>query len=206
MDEITPKVKFAENVILLDVAFLNETVLPLRTALSQRLGRELPLLDLPDWLTCLLLDAGMRHTDNNGNNEVQVLLVHGANTRLLTCCTPSELKELDGMACRTPLGECSFSCVTPAGMTSCEELFLDLLTLTLDAKDVKRVLPVPHFMQYQERVEEALNDLLKEKSPEVCARAFAFLLKPAAQTLPCPHDFINYSLLHVLGVKAEELE
>lgn len=54
------KVKFAENVILLDAAFLNEVVAGIRTWMEGELDRTLPLLDLPGWLNLLALDAGIR--------------------------------------------------------------------------------------------------------------------------------------------------
>ena len=77
----------------------------IKSFLGERLGRTLPDVDLPAWLSYLALDAGLRE----GDNEIQVLLVHGGEVSALPHCRPADLKELDGVACRTPLGEFAFS-------------------------------------------------------------------------------------------------
>ena len=66
------KIKFPANVILIDVAFLNEVVYGAKNFLEGKLGRKLPDVDLPAWLSYLALDAGLREQEN----EVEVLLVH----------------------------------------------------------------------------------------------------------------------------------
>ena len=65
------KIKFPANVILIDVAFLNEVVYGAKNFLEGKLGRKLPDVDLPAWLSYLALDAGLREQEN----EVEVLLV-----------------------------------------------------------------------------------------------------------------------------------
>ena len=72
-------VKFSKNVILVDVSFLDETVSDIKSFLGERLGRTLPDVDLPAWLSYLALDAGLRE----GDNEIQVLLVHGGEVSAL---------------------------------------------------------------------------------------------------------------------------
>ncbi len=84
-------VKFSKNVILVDVSFLDETVSDIKSFLGERLGRTLPDVDLPAWLSYLALDAGLRE----GDNEIQVLLVHGGEVSALPHCRPADLKELD---------------------------------------------------------------------------------------------------------------
>ena len=54
------KIKFPANVILIDVAFLNEVVYGAKNFLEGKLGRKLPDVDLPAWLSYLALDAGLR--------------------------------------------------------------------------------------------------------------------------------------------------
>lgn len=195
------KVKFSENVILIDVAFLN-IACSARIFFSSKLGRELPELDLPAWLSYLALDAGLRE----GDNEIQVLLVHDDASGNLTCCVPSELDKLNGMACRTPLGEFLFASVSVAGMVSCEELYLDLMNLAMDSADVKNLMLVPFHPSYGERVEEALHKFFDGKSKEECSKAIFFTMEKPANPLPCSWDFVIFSLARAFGIKSDELQ
>ena len=92
------KIKFPANVILIDVAFLNEVVYGAKNFLEGKLGRKLPDVDLPAWLSYLALDAGLREQEN----EVEVLLVHTPAADVLKCCEPSDVNKLNHQACRTP--------------------------------------------------------------------------------------------------------
>lgn len=156
---------FAENVMLIDVALLNGAIDGARAALSSVLGRTLPDLDLPAWLSYLALDAGLRE----GENEIQVILIRDDATCSLKGCSPSELEQLRGQACRTPLGEFVFAEASPAGMTDTEDLFMDLMTLALDAKSVKSLTLLPDGNTYGNRVAERLQELLKDKEA-ACVR------------------------------------
>lgn len=193
--------KFSGNVILIDVTFINEVACHAKKFLSEKVGRELPEIDLLAWLSYIALDAGLRE----GDNEIQVLLVSDDGTHQLKNCEPSDLDSLDGMACRTPLGEFSFSCVTPARITSCEELFLDLMNLLLDSADVKRLMLVPFHLLYGHWVEEGLRKYFNGKSEEECGKAFYFITEELLQPVPCRSDSIAYSLTQALGVKSDEL-
>lgn len=194
-------VKFAENVILVDVSFLNETVSDVKSFMGERLGRELPGVDLPAWFSYLALDAGLRE----GDNEIQVLLVHEGEVSALPHCRPASLKELDGMACRTPLGEFAFSCVTAADITDSSELFLDLMNLALDSADVKRLALVPFHRLYADRVEEELRKAFDKKEEKIKCQAVYFMMAAPQTPVPCACDSVLYSLSHVLGIQPEEL-
>lgn len=195
------KIKFPENVILIDVAFLNEVVCGAKQFFENRLGRALPAIDLPAWLSYLALDAGLREKEN----EVEVLLVHDPATKTLGCCDPSDLEGLNGQACRTPLGEFAFSSVTSSGLVSTDELFLDLMNLALDAADVKCLMLLPLYAAYGGRVEEKLSDFFKEKGEEERGRAVYFAMQPPAQPVPCRCESVIYSLAHAFGIRADEL-
>lgn len=196
------KAKFSENVILIDVAFWNKIVCKVQKILSTELGRELPDVDLPAWLTYLSLDAGLR----GDANEIQVVLLHDEGTHHLKNCHPVSLDSLDGMACRTSLGEFAFSSVTPAGITSCEAMFLDLMNLALDSAEVKQLMLIPFHSLYGDRVEDGLREFFKGKGEEECSRATYFVMEEPLSPLPCRYDFISYSLLQAFGVKSDELK
>lgn len=195
------KIKFSPNVLLMDVSFVNEIAARSRDVLGERLGRTLPEIDLPAWLSYLALDAGLRE----GENEIQVLLIHDESTRRLAACQPFDLESLNGMACRTPPGEFLFSCVTPADIATREELFLDLMTLAQDSADVRCLMLLPFHPEYGRKMEEELTKLLKDKSGDECKKAIYFTLAQPGEALPCRTDFVTFSLLKTFGVGADEL-
>lgn len=195
------EIKFLKKVLLVDVAFLNDMVYNVTEFLSERLGRELPKLDLPGWLSYLALDAGLRE----GDNEIQVLLIHNGTAHQLKCCEPSDLESLHGMACRTPLGEFVFSVVSSSGMVSDEELFVDLMSLALDSADVERLMLVPFQATYGEKVEEKLRQFFRDRKSEEQGKAVYFTMQEPLQPILCQWDFVNFSLMHALGIKSDEL-
>lgn len=192
---------FAENVLLLDTMFLNETAYRLKKTLETRLGRTLPEIDLPEWLTCLALDAGIR----GGENEIQVLLLHDDSARGMAGCQPSDWEELDGRACRTAVGELSFTCVTPSNIASRRALFLDLTTLALDAATVKRLLLLPHHLEYGEQVGETLKKCTRENPDAPLSKVLLFSLQATEAEAPYRHEPVHYSLLHAWNIRPEEL-
>lgn len=192
---------FAENVLLLDTAFVNEVVRNLKITLEARLKRALSDIDLPVWITCLALDAGLR----GEGNELQVLLLHDDATSGVKGCRPSRWEELDGQACRTAVGELAFSCVTPSTIASREALFLDLMTLALDATDVKRLLLLPSHFEYGDKMEETLYKLQREEAGVALNKVVYFALKNGVKPEPFHREAVHYSLLHVWGIRPEEL-
>ena len=197
-------VKFPEYVVLVDTAFLQRVVRDVRTVMSGRLGRQLPPLDLPLWLTCLLLDAGVRGADNN----VQILLADGSGKpEGWEACCPSSRAEVDGKACRTALGELSFSVVSAEGLASSQNLYEDLMRLVLNDTAVKRLLLVP--APGKDDWAETLSALQKDlglTGQDLDARVCLFGMEPPRQALPCPWLPLAYPLAHTLGIREDELK
>lgn len=202
----TTDIKFAEHVVLLDVAFLKGMVRGVREVMARKLGRELPPLDLVEWITCLLLDAGVR----GGGNEVQVLLVQaGKQGGELDGCLPAALDALDGQACATPLGECSFTLVTDEGLATKGHLFFDLLTLLLNDGSLQTLLLVPAAEIPDSDVEDVLLQVRKdmgEEAGKALSRTHWFRLTPPQTALPCQWCPVVWSLAHVLGIREDELK
>lgn len=193
---------FAPNVLLLDAAFLNGTVRDIKLLMGNKLGRELPDTDLVDWLICLALDGGLR----GESNELQVLWVADEGVRQMPGCIPSALEELDGQACQTPIGEFSFSVVPSAGLVSRADLFAELMKLALDAKEVKRLLLVPDFYEYGEKLAKTLHDFNTESDEDdALGKVLCFLLEERDGGFPCSIDLITYSLMHIWGIAPDDL-
>lgn len=195
------KVKFSKNVILVDVAFLNQIVYHAKRVLGERMECEFPKIDLVAWLGYLSLDAGLRGSDN----EIQVILVHDEATHELNCFEPIDLDGLNAMGCRTALGEFVFSCVTPARITSCEALYLDLMNLALDSADVKCLMLVPFHPLYGDRVEDGLRNFFEGKDEEQCSRAVYFVMEKPLTPVLARWDLIINSLAQAFGIKSDDL-
>ena len=61
-----------KHYILVDAEYAEAVAGRLRSHYAEVLGREVPRLDMADWLTCCALDSGLQQ----GNNEVQVCIFH----------------------------------------------------------------------------------------------------------------------------------
>ena len=194
-------IKLSENVILIDVAFLNEFVRSAKSFLSTRLGRELPNVDLPAWLSYMALDAGLKV----GESKLEVILLHDQAVHTLSCCEPSDLDHLGSLACRTPVGEYLFSSVSSSGIVSTEELYLDLMNIALDSTDVKCLMLLPFHPVYGDKVEEKLCRFFKNKKEEERSRAVYFTMEETSQPIYCRQEPVSYSLAHAFGINPDEL-
>ena len=197
--------KFAEYVILLDSAFIRQTVRMIREVMASRLGRPLPPLDLVAWLDCLMLDAGHREKDA----EVQVLLTHNAGVDSLGGCVPSALSQLDGQACRTSLAEYAFYAVGTEGMADADDLYCDLLRLVLNDTRIKKRLLVPAPSLNDRRMNELMRKVWKEmdsRAEDVAGQTVWFRMEAPADELACGWCPVVPSLAHVLGIRGEEME
>lgn len=134
-----------------------------------------------------------------------MILVYDEPNKNLKCCEPSGLSALEGMACRIPLGELSFSCVNPEGITDCGSLFVDLMSLALDSAEVKRLVLVPYLRAYGGRVDELLHKYFNEKDEEACSKPILFTMEQPVSPVNYKWDFVAFSLAGALGIKPEEL-
>ncbi len=197
--------KFTKNVILLDTSFINQTVRMVSEVMSARMGRPLPPLDLVAWLDCLLLDAGLRGT----NQEVQVLLTRENKEDSLHRCAPASLSQLDGQACRTTLAEYTFYVVGTEGLTTHEELYNDLLTLLLHDEGIQTRLLVPSAKADESQLNALLQKGLKDRknsSSEHKGETVWFRLEAPSSPLACTWCPAVPSLAHVLGIRDEDLK
>lgn len=182
----------SEKVLLVDADYINAVAQDFAANFRQVLQREIPKADLALWLDCAALDGGIEP----GDNDIQVIFVY---TRpRLEAFMPSDLKnDIDGKAFKDNLGEFSMEAYAVEGsVTSTGNQFCDTLQVLLDAKKVERLIVVGDTEQYGK---EVLDVLAKNEGKDVSLMT----IRPVEGK-----GFVNiqlgFSLLHALGISAEE--
>ncbi len=193
-------IKLAENVVLIDVISLNETITNVKNFFEENLKRKLDDINLDFWMAYLALDSGIRE----GDNRIQVLLIYDDKVDKLEHCMAPDLKELGGMGCKNPFGEFVFSAISSEGFATRENLYLDLLQITLNSADVKRLILAPSNEEYGDKVHDLLQQSLAD-SEEKSKQIIRFYVEKPDQTVAYKCDTLLFSLMHAFGVRNEEL-
>ena len=189
------KIKFAENVMLIDASYIDQVGNDLKEHFAPLLQRELPKADLALLLEYLAMDGGLTGTDN----EIQVIFIHDSHVEAFTFCTPSRFAtELHDMAFKGSLGEYSLSSFQTSEMAVRQDLYKESLQLLCESKDVKRILLVPDEASLGEKVYSLIS---KEKRP----MSVVFGMNPPQGDYAVRFEMLGFALLQALGVKAEEL-
>lgn len=188
--------KLSPNVILADADYIDKVAFDLSVNFERMLGRRIPPADMARWIDCVALDGGIRE----GDNDVQVILVHERKTSVLENFSPSSLDDdLNGKAFKDHLGEfCISSIAVEDEMVDKEHLFCDSLMHVCSQPEVKRVMVIPNGETYYDGVRHALKDADDEK------RITVFAMQP----MPCGNfrqEILGYSLMNALGIKGEEV-
>ena len=86
---------WSENVIVVDADYVDNVAFNLIVNFERIIGRRIPQADLARWLDCIALDGGVR----NGENSLQVVMVHGKTKTQMENFTPANFaNELNGKA------------------------------------------------------------------------------------------------------------
>ena len=188
--------KLSPNVILADADYIDKVAFDLSVNFERMLGRRIPPADMARWIDCIALDGGIRE----GDNEVQVILVHEGTTSSLDNFSPSSLTDdLDGKAFKDHLGEfCISAIAVEQEMVDKEHLFCDSLMHVCSQPEVKRVMVIPNAETYYDGVRRTLKDIDDEKRVTV----FAMQPMPGGNFR---QEILGYSLLNALGIRAEEI-
>ena len=189
------KVEWAENVIIVDADYADNVAFDLIVNFERMLERRIPQADMPLWLDCLALDGGLREGDNN----VQVVLIHDKKSDNLKNFIPSSIsEELSGKAFKDHIGEFSISAVHTESMATREQLFCDVMSTLGNLAEVKRIIGVPD-IDYYNSVRSLLRDVDDEKN----------ITLMAMQPMPggnFKQEILGYSLMQALGIHADELK
>lgn len=187
--------KFSTDIILVDADYIDKVAFNLTVNFERMIGRRIPPADMARWIDCIALDGGIRE----GENDVQVILVHNGNTVKLENFNPSNIcDELDGKAFNDHLGEFKFSAISVEEMVDKEHLFCDSLMHVCSQQEVKRVMVIPDAEQYYDGVRHALRDADDDKRITV----FAMQPMPGGNFR---QEILGYSLMNALGIRSEEL-
>ena len=193
MDE---KIKLPENVMLIDVAFLNFAIQDLRLYFEEVLHRELQVIDFSQLICFFALDADYKEEPAS----TQVLMIYDSSSTVLEHCTPSDLKtQLDGAAFNSQWGEFAFASVPTAEMINRADLFTDLLQIVLNSSDVKRVIVLSYNDEYGEEITPLLQ---KDHGKEVVQ----FRMQESDQPLGYRWEMLPYPIMQALGIRGDELK
>ncbi len=189
------KIKFPENVMLIDAAFLNFVTADMKKHFERMLDRPLQQIDLSELITYLALDCGIEE----GSNNLQILFVYDKDSSKLFHTAPSDLKqELDGMAFRNAFGEFTFAGIPSEEMVTRADLFLDMLRIVTDSKDVKRLA----VLSFNEEYGKQVTELLKKTEDKTIVQ---FRMNEPEEPVDYQWEFLAYPLMHALGIKGDEL-
>lgn len=198
----SPEVKFPKNVLLMDVAFVNREAASMRRSMSWGLKRELPLIDMYKWISCLALDGDVLEH----GSETQVIFVHESPETRLSVAGQPDLLHADGASFLVPqVSEFQITSAHPAGFTDTPHLFFDLMYLLLDSSDVENLLLLPSPELYGTSVQDELHKLAAEKGAEAVSKVCLFELLPAPEPEPYRRANVAMSLAHVFGITPDDL-
>jgi hypothetical protein len=189
------EIKLAENVILIDVAFLNVVIINTKNYFESKLKRELNNIDVAELSDYLALDMGLQP----GENKCMMVLVYDTDSAMLAYSSPAGIqKDLDGMAFHGQLGEFSYFGVPTKELVSREDLFMNMLDIINDTKEVKRLGVLSFNEEYGNRVKSVLN---KMKEKEVVQ----FRMNEPEKQIQYRWNMLAFPLMQALGIKGSEL-
>lgn len=197
MNDIINPAQWSENVIIADADFVDKVAFDLIVNFERMLMRRVPKADLARWIDCIALDGGIRE----GENEVQVVLIHNKENTELENFTPAHYKEeLDGKAFKDHLGEFSINTYPVEELVSKADFIAEAAQIACSQKEVKRVMVVPDDEETYAKVRHALNRIDDEGK-----RITLFAMQPM-EGGNFRQEILGYSLMSALGINGEEIK
>lgn len=197
MNDIINPAQWSENVIIADADFVDKVAFDLTVNFERMLMRRVPKADLARWIDCIALDGGIRE----GENEVQVVLIHNKENTELENFTPAHYKEeLDGKAFKDHLGEFSINTYPVEELVSKADFIAEATQIACSQKEVKRVMVVPDDEETYAKVRHALKRIDDEGK-----RITLFAMQPM-EGGNFRQEILGYSLMSALGINGEEIK
>lgn len=198
-NELNKEVKWSENVVLVDADYVDSVAFNLIVNFERMIGRRIPQADIAKWLDCVALDGGIR----DGENEIQVILIHQKDKQQLDNFVPSNyVNDLSGKAFKDHLGEFTINAYQAEGFAQTSDFFHEVLELACVQKDVKRLMVIPNAEDavIYNKVRETLR-----KTDDANKRITVFSMQPTAGG-NFRQEILGYSLMAALGIKADEIK
>lgn len=188
--------QWKSNVILADADYLDSVAFNLTVNFERMIGRRIPQADFARWADCVALDGGLRE----GDNEIQVVLIHRKETREMKNFTPGEFaSQLDGKAFKDHLGEFLISSLTiEDSLPSGNDLLIESLQVISNAKEVKRIMVVAVDDDYPK-----VKDILRHADDEKRITVFSMQPMPGGNFR---QEILGYSVMNALGIRSEEIK
>lgn len=197
MNDIINPAQWSENVIIADADFVDKVAFDLTVNFERMLMRRVPKADIARWIDCIALDGGIRE----GENEVQVVLIHNKENTELENFTPAHYKEeLDGKAFKDHLGEFSINTYPVEELVSKADFIAEAAQIACSQKEVKRVMVVPDDEETYAKVRHALKRIDDEGK-----RITLFAMQPM-EGGNFRQEILGYSLMSALGINGEEIK
>ena len=197
MNDIINPAQWSENDIIADADFVDKVAFDLTVNFERMLMRRVPKADLARWIDCIALDGGIRE----GENEVQVVLIHNKESTELENFTPAHYKEeLDGKAFKDHLGEFSINTYPVEELVSKADFIAEAAQIACSQKEVKRVMVVPDDEETYAKVRHALKRIDDEGK-----RITLFAMQPM-EGGNFRQEILGYSLMSALGINGEEIK
>lgn len=197
MNDIINPAQWSENIIIADADFVDKVAFDLTVNFERMLMRRVPKADLARWIDCIALDGGIRE----GENEVQVVLIHNKENTELENFTPAHYKEeLDGKAFKDHLGEFSINTYPVEELVSKADFIAEAAQIACSQKEVTRVMVVPDDEETYAKVRHALKRIDDEGK-----RITLFAMQPM-EGGNFRQEILGYSLMSALGINGEEIK
>ena len=103
------------------------------------------------------------------------------------------------VAFKSQLGEFSVYSFQPSDIATREELFLEIMELAAESKDVRRVILVPDEDGYGMQVDVQLGRMKGKESITLLG------MNPPAHEIQYKFELLGFAVLQSLGVRADEL-
>jgi len=191
------ELKFAEKVMLIDASYINKVTTDLSDHFSQVVGRKLSKADLPLFLECVAMDAGIQP----GENVLQVLFVYDKQQVKMSAFNPGDLKkELNDVAFKSQLGEFQLNTFEPSGMADKASFFIESVKLIADAKEVKQLIVIPS----EDECDDRLFEIFKKVDGKESIHLFG--MNPSSQEGKFSWETMGFAILQSLGVRADEIK
>lgn len=184
-----------KHYILVDAEYAEAVAGRLRSHYAEVLGREVPRLDMADWLTCCALDSGLQQ----GNNEVQVCIFHQPEKEHLEHFLPYSLKEdLDKQGFDVPqLAEFTVNCAAKEDIVQGAPLPVQAALFILRDQGKGHLTLIADAGDYLQELRQAAME----------APAHPFTIMNMEQPMGTEgHVVLGFSMVHAMGLRQEDLQ